>query len=276
MSQPPHTDPPRPCRRPGVAHGEPDATRPTMPDAPSPASADERLVEQRLVEDRLVALVGHHSAATLDPAQPGFVALCEWLAAEAVRAQRAGQRRRTARAAARFADAVLARRGAARVAERGALLVAAGAPPERAAPVAVPLVDAVVLARTRGCAPLLDLRVAAGAGRALWEQACDRWVELPPDTPGGRYVALGVAGDSMLPLLAPGDTLLVRLDELPAPDTLVVARTPDDGYVVKRVGRVTTRHVELRSLNPAYAPFRVRRTAGAVLGTVVLRWRGGA
>lgn len=236
---------------------------------------------QARVEDRLVELAGRRAAASLGTDRPGFVALCEWLAAEAERAQAPARRRRTALAAGRFADAVLQRRALARVAGRGALRTVREAPPERPAPVAVPLVDAVVLARTRGCAPLLDLRVAAGAGRALWDQCCDRWVELPPDTPAGRHVALGVAGDSMLPLLAPGDTLLVRLDDAPAPgvlvpDTLVVARTPDGGYVVKQVGRVTTRHVELRSLNPAYAPFRVRRTRGAVLGVVVLCWRGDA
>ena len=224
-------------------------------------------------EDRLVELMGRRVVATLGADRPGFVALCEWLAAEAGQPQSPARRQRTARAGERFADAVLQRRAVARVARRGTMTERPGTPVERTAPVAVPLVDAVVLARTRGCAPLLDLRVAAGAGRALWEQACDRWVELPTEAPAGAYVALGVAGDSMLPLLAPGDTLLVRLEDVPVPDTLVVARTPDDGYVVKRVGRVTARHIELRSMNPAYAPFLVRRTPGAVLGVVVLRWR---
>ncbi|HEY0971332.1 MAG TPA: S24 family peptidase, partial [Gemmatimonadales bacterium] len=121
-----------------------------------------------------------------------------------------------------------------------------------------------------------ELRVAAGAGRELWEQGCDRWVELPEGLPRGRYVALGVWGDSMEPLLTAGDTVLVRLGAAPAPGAVVVARLADDGYVVKQVGRVTTRTIELRSLNPAYAPVRVRRVPDAVLGAVVMAWRRGA
>lgn len=262
MSTPPHSGPP---------HRDPTADAAAMHDVAADVTQDAD--GAAYVEDRLVELVGRQATTSLDESRPGFVALCEWLAAEAAHVQSPMQLARSAARAVRFADAVLARRALARVAERGMLHTPSDAPVERVTRAATSLADAVALAHAHDCAPMLDLRVAAGDGRALWEQACDRWVELPPDTPAGRYLALGVAGDSMLPLLAPGDTLLVRLDETPVPDTLVVARTPDDGYVVKQVGRVTTQHVELRSLNPAYAPFRVGRTAGAVLGTVVLRWR---
>lgn len=121
-------------------------------------------------------------------------------------------------------------------------------------------------------APLLELSVAAGAGRELWDAECDTIVALPRDVPRGRYIALRVSGDSMEPLLHPGDVALVKLGPAVVPQTVVVARDEDDGYVVKRVGRVTARAIELLSLNPAYAPLRIPRRAHAVLGTVVLRW----
>jgi SOS-response transcriptional repressor LexA len=52
----------------------------------------------------------------------------------------------------------------------------------------------------------------------------------------------------------------------------VLARVPDAGYVVKRVGRVTRVELELQSLNDAFPPIVVPRDAHTVVGTVVLRW----
>lgn len=76
----------------------------------------------------------------------------------------------------------------------------------------------------------------------------------------------------MLPLLTPGDLILVRLTRTVRPGTIVVARHPDDGYVVKAVSRITRDQIELESLNPAFAPVSVPRRGGRVLGTVVGRW----
>jgi hypothetical protein len=124
-------------------------------------------------------------------------------------------------------------------------------------------------------APRFDLGIAAGAGRVLWDEPCDSWVSIPPELPRGRYVALTVKGDSMLPLLHSGDIVLVKLGPDAVRDTVVVARRPDDGYVVKRVGRVTPGQLELVSLNPDFpAPIIVDRDEGTVTGTVVLRWCG--
>jgi len=119
-----------------------------------------------------------------------------------------------------------------------------------------------------------ELAIAAGAGAELWELECDTLVELPPDVPRGQYLALRVAGDSMEPLLHSGDVLLVRLGAAPAVGTVVVARVPDHGYVVKEVRGISPEFLELHSLNPAYGPLRISRVdaEGAVLGTVLMRW----
>lgn len=122
-------------------------------------------------------------------------------------------------------------------------------------------------------APVMPgLSIAAGAGRELWDAECDSTIELPPDLARGRYVALAVTGDSMEPLMHSGDTVLVRVEERVRSGTVVVARDPDHGYVVKEVGRLTAAGIELRSLNRAYRPFVVPHAPGAVLGAVVLRW----
>jgi phage repressor protein C with HTH and peptisase S24 domain len=134
---------------------------------------------------------------------------------------------------------------------------------------------ALQVARTAGphrAAPLSELSVAAGIGRELWDEPCEEWIELPDDVPDGSYVGLTVAGDSMQPLLHAGDVLLVQLGSDIFEDTIVVARHPDDGYVVKRVGDVTVADVELTSLNPAFGPLHIPRDASLIVGTVVMTW----
>jgi phage repressor protein C with HTH and peptisase S24 domain len=126
-------------------------------------------------------------------------------------------------------------------------------------------------ADTAGYAPLVDLAVAAGTGLELWDEPCDTMVALPPDTAPGEYVALRVAGDSMAPFVAAGDTLLVRLGTAVQPDDIVVVRLPDDGYVVKCASQVTPCGLRLLSFNPAHEPLWVEREHAAVLGVVVAR-----
>jgi SOS-response transcriptional repressor LexA len=128
----------------------------------------------------------------------------------------------------------------------------------------------------RRCAPYVALSVAAGAGRELWEEECEHWVAVPDDLVPGEYLALGVQGESMIPLCRPGDVVLLKLGTDIAPGAVIVVRLPDNGYVVKRVGRVTATKLELHSVNPAFPPIVVRRTPRDVLGTVVMRWRGNA
>jgi hypothetical protein len=125
-----------------------------------------------------------------------------------------------------------------------------------------------------GTAPLIELGVAAGTGRELLEEPCDSWVALPPGAQPGHYAALRVVGDSMRPLLHSGDVVLVALDAGVAAGAVVVARHPEHGYVVKRMGRPGAWGTPLGSLNPAYPTLMLPPGSGAVIGRVVLRWCG--
>lgn len=156
--------------------------------------------------------------------------------------------------------------------EQSQVRLVRGAVPEERVGISGPTSEMVEELTAGRRAAYLDLRVAAGAGRALWDAECESCVPLPDDVPSGRYLALRVDGESMVPLMCPGDVVLVRLGADIAPGSVIVARGLDDGYVVKRVGRVSKRQLELLSLNPAFAPMQVARRTNTVLGTVVLRW----
>ncbi|MEO8563203.1 MAG: S24 family peptidase [bacterium] len=148
-----------------------------------------------------------------------------------------------------------------------------GGPPQTERPAVAGMVAQVLgEARTMRSAPQLDLGVAAGAGRDLWDESCEVWVRVPDDAPPGQYVSLSVVGESMNPLLHTGDSVLVRVDPNVIRDTVILAKLPEGGYVVKRVGKMTCARLELLSLNPAFPPISVPREANTVFGTVILRW----
>src|SRR5256714_10815860 len=86
---------------------------------------------------------------------------------------------------------------------------------ERAASINATLAHSVPAASRERCATILDLAVAAGSGRELWDEPCDRWLELPEDVPSGRYVALRVPGDRMHPVLRPREGILLGLGTTP-------------------------------------------------------------
>lgn len=218
--------------------------------------------EQRDV-DHLVQWLGE-SAGLPDPADPVNAPFYDWLARDLRGRQRPVERAESERRADDFAARMRA---------------AVGAPRLRIETVGAAPVDAPVRGEGRveaasrcRAAVVVDHAVAAGVGRELWDEPAERWVELPVGVPDGRYIALTVAGESMTPALHHGDMVLVRLGSELARGAVVVARHPDDGYVVKRVGSVGEREVELASLNPAFAPVRIPRDERLVVGTVVLRW----
>lgn len=205
------------------------------------------------------------------PDDPRNVPFFEWLAKETRDRQTPAERADTERLAKEFAKR-MTKRWRTEVIE---VQDAPVAPPREAAPVETSTAQSLELAAGARRAPYVDLAVAAGEGRELWDEVCTEWVELPPDLPTARYLALRVSGESMTPLLHSGDTILVRIgerNERLEPGRVVVARRPDNGYVVKRLGDLRTREIELLSLNPDFPPIRIPRRPGAVLGTVVLRW----
>jgi SOS-response transcriptional repressor LexA len=205
----------------------------------------------------LAEVVGR--ALLRDPSHPawGDARFLDWLASEA---------REAARRDWRLAPNVLRARGEAMMARaqaRRVRVVQGGSPP---------LVRRGFGAATGRIVPVVELGIAAGIGRELWDEPVDAWVEVPNDVPTGKYIALRVIGDSMAPLMHTGDTVLVRRGADVRRDTVIVARHPDDGYVCKRVSRLRRESIELASLAPGRPPIVIPRDARLVVGTVMLVW----
>jgi phage repressor protein C with HTH and peptisase S24 domain len=143
---------------------------------------------------------------------------------------------------------------------------------ERPAAVIATVAQALSAASSDHCATILDLAVAAGEGREIWDEPCDSWLELPDDIPSGRYVALRIAGDSMIPVLLPREVILLDLESVPRIDDLIVARLPDHSHVVKRVASIKEGQIELASFNREYESIFVPDSPSPVVGTVIARF----
>jgi phage repressor protein C with HTH and peptisase S24 domain len=223
--------------------------------------------EHERESDRLIRWVGEQIELP-DPADPANADFYDWWATELRAREGVGSddaERLAGEFAARLATHVVA--GEARIPSLG------GRPSgERTSLDDATLRVSIAAAERSRAAVVVDHAVAAGGGRDLWDEPAERWVDLPDGVPDGRYVVLTVAGDSMLPALHSGDSVLVKVGTELTRHSIVVARRPDDGYVVKRVGTMTRRHVELVSLNPTFPPVRIPRDERLVVGTVVLRW----
>lgn len=221
--------------------------------------------------DALMRLAADWAFNELLPDDPRNVPFFEWLAIELRERQAPDERAALERRAEEFGRRI-ARRWQHEVLE---VQSEPGPPPLHVAPVQTTAARALELAAAASKAPYVDLAVAAGAGRELWDEDCVEWVDVPAHLAPGRHLAVRVSGDSMTPLLHDGDTLLVRVGERHeqlVSGHIVIARRPDDGYVVKQLGTIGPRELELRSLNPAFPSVRIPRRPGAVLGTVVMRW----
>lgn len=99
--------------------------------------------------------------------------------------------------------------------------------------------------------PVYDLLSAGpgGDGGALIEP-----VEIP-EAWSGPHAGYKITGDSMLPDIKPGSTVIVKVQDYASPGNIVVAYTPDRGMLVKFLDRILDdgTHV-LVSTNPAYPP----------------------
>jgi SOS-response transcriptional repressor LexA len=191
----------------------------------------------------------------------------DWLAAE-LRARDRGARRRTDLELAVHGGAMLARLRAKQLGIARALEI----PRFRRPSISGTPGEVLQAASRERAVPVVELGVAAGIGRELWDEPVESWLDLPVDVPAGQYLALKVAGESMAPLMHTGDTVLVRLGAEVERDTVIVARHPDDGYVCKRVRQVRADAIELDSLEPGRPLITIPHGRGSVLGTVLLVW----
>jgi SOS-response transcriptional repressor LexA len=219
--------------------------------------------------DELMRLVGAEIERTDCDVRHQSEAMLQWLARDLYEGLNARQRKRDADTADVFAAGVSARLAIRRAERR----LPSRSLSQRTAPVVATVAQSMALAADQRCATMLDLAAAAGAGRVIWDEPCDSWLELPADIPSSRHVALRVDGDSMLPVLASRDVILVKLEAAPVIDDLVVARLADDGFVVKRVASLSGGRITLASFNPAYDPIVAQRDQVHVLGTVIARFR---
>lgn len=217
--------------------------------------------------DGLIESIGRLLEAEADGLfwhDPRFI---DWLVAEMREHDRWGQRR-TDRELAAQGRSMLGRVRAQQLSVARVL-----EPPRLRAPVVSGRPRDVLLAASREhAAPVVELGVAAGVGRELWDESVENWLEIPADVPAGQYLALKVAGESMAPLMHTGDTVLVRMGTEVDRDTVVVARHPDDGYVCKRVGRIGGNSIELTSLEVGRPPITIPRDPQFILGTVLMVW----
>jgi phage repressor protein C with HTH and peptisase S24 domain len=220
--------------------------------------------------DELMQLVGAEIEVSGEIAAVEEERLLSWLRDDLYETLSADERETDEARASAFAHRVCARI-ATRAAERRLPLRQLR---YRTAPSIATVSDSLRRSAERGYATLLDLAVAAGAGRELWEEPCEQWLQLPKDIPPSeRYLALRVAGDSMSPILEPRDVILIKIDSSPTVNDVIVARIPDQGYVVKRVAGTKNGRIELASFNPAYKPIIIDRHRSSILGTVIARFR---
>ena len=219
----------------------------------------------------LARLVGKAIMSNVDSTIWNDARFVDWLAREAAQVQRERRRRGISDDAAEEIGLALMARALAR---RHRLGLRTEAPPTTPAPVRGTVGQVLRSVATRRSAPIVDLGVAAGVGRELWDEVVEEWLELPADLVAGQHVALRIAGDSMSPLMHTGDTVLVRVGGDVRAESVVVARHPDDGYVCKRVRCVAERVIELESLNRDMARpiITVPREPGVIVGTVVMVW----
>lgn len=243
------------------------AAAPTPDDAVAPGTASPLWLDDELAADQLVRLMAAYYAPRVDLHHPAQAPYLAWRAREARAALTPAERVALDEEARAFARRVMAMD----LAPVDGPALVRGRPPERAAAEQSGM-EAVRAAAAAGCAARFDLGVAAGVGQELWDEPCAAWIEVPRAVEGAPCVALTVRGDSMQPMLHDGDTILIRFGAPPTVGDTIVARRPDDGYVVKRVASIGAQEIVLESLNAGYADVRIPNDESLVVGTVVLRW----
>ncbi len=130
--------------------------------------------------------------------------------------------------------------------------------------------------------PLYDVRAAAGAGAVADDEAIidllvinRTWIRQQVGADPAHLSFLYIEGDSMEPLLRPGEMVLMDRGAANVPvDGIYVIRF-DGHLMIKRIQREPGNVLTLSSVNPAYKPITLNLSDGrdlAVIGRVV--WHG--
>lgn len=110
--------------------------------------------------------------------------------------------------------------------------------------------------------PMYDVSASAGGGRVVGEERVKQslmfrhdWLRTVTQAPIDKLAVIPIVGDSMVPALYHGDTVLVDLTIFRPYDDGIYAIQYDGSLLVKRIRIDPFRHlVTVTSDNPAYAP----------------------
>lgn len=98
--------------------------------------------------------------------------------------------------------------------------------------------------------PVIDL-LSAGPGGGGGTVVSH--IDLPPEFVG-PHAAYRITGDSMIPEIKDGGTVVIRCQEYSSPGNIIVCYTPDDGMLCKLLDKVEDGYCVLASLNTMYKP----------------------
>lgn len=132
--------------------------------------------------------------------------------------------------------------------------------------------------------PFYDITAAAGEGGFIDETPPCSHLAFQPDwlrqeigVSAERLAAIRADGESMTPIIHPGDVLLIDLHDIRAHRDGIYILRLDAALVVKRLQHLPGRRLLVKSEHPAYDPYELRpeeieNGAAAILGRVV--WSG--
>ncbi|WP_297813623.1 S24 family peptidase [uncultured Methylophaga sp.] len=132
--------------------------------------------------------------------------------------------------------------------------------------------------------PLFDVKASAGNGSVVHEEeATDalmfkrEWIHNELHSSPANLYLIYVEGESMEPVLRPGDVILVdHTDNIAKRDGIYVIRM-GESLLVKRLQRLPNHRLKVTSDNPAYEPFEISldfdlQNEMSIIGRVV--WSG--
>ena len=114
-------------------------------------------------------------------------------------------------------------------------------------------------------------RASAGPGSLALDETPTEYLYVSRSLVKGDCVAFVAEGDSMMPLIQPGDRVVVTKSNQPRAGLTFLVRREDGEYSLKQVKwDAATSQWMWHSLNPAYAPEPAK---GEILGLAITIWR---